>query len=770
MSGTFGSERDTIRQRLIERIVLVLVAGIIGLSLLKTMVPSVAFPGWDLDPSLLAGPVVGLGPTANLGIDVLLVALSGCVLALASVAGAAVRWWRWFLLYVGLAAVVWHARLGPAAAQDHLTLGGSWSAAMSACVAISAAARFATVARLAAALLLGSIAFFALKAGVQVYIENPQTIEMFKANREAMLAAQGWTADSFAAKAFERRLYDAPGTGWLGLSNVLATAGACAAVAAVMFSVRSETRRLGVIAAAFAGVAVLFFAGSKGGWGSAALGVAALAIWPWVSKRRFGVTTLLVAMPLIALCAIAMRGLLGERLGELSILFRAQYLAAAARVFAEHPLVGVGPAGFKDAYMLAKSPLNPEEISSPHSVFFDLAAALGCAGIAWAGLLVSMIVSAGRVADSGPADEVGADPALPRVLLLTLSLVTIAGAWVELEISSPPNVLVRIGGLVVASIIGLGVVAVPSLNAIRLAAAIAAAVGLTHGMIEMTPVFSGSAALFACMIGLAGATRPASVATPARWSTVRAAPGLALAALAVAALTSVAGIARWESLLRSAAEAMGRSAMLSRSFSDAMDTDSRVRALQDLSEAVGTSVEPTQDGVARALQQVRVAGAEAALQDLVAAIVAAPSHSETREVASRAALQLAALRPPNSPERRDLRQRAIQLAADSTNLALRKAATRAWLANVLRGAADLGGDPTLRRDALVALEQAALFDPWNPIHAANAAKLADDLRDVPAARRWASKALELDENMRLDPLRRFEASERARLEAIASRQ
>jgi hypothetical protein len=194
---------------------------------LKATAPSVAFPGWDLDPSMLAGPVVGLGPTANLGIDLLLVTLSGCILALAGAGGAVVRWWQWVLLLAGLAAVTWHARFAPDAAQDHLTLGSAWAGAMCAGLSISAAARFENVARLTAGVLFGSIAFFALKAGVQVFVENPQTIEMFKANREAMLAAQGWTPDSFAAKAFERRLYDAPGTGWLGLSNVLSTAGAC---------------------------------------------------------------------------------------------------------------------------------------------------------------------------------------------------------------------------------------------------------------------------------------------------------------------------------------------------------------------------------------------------------------------------------------------------------------------------------------------------------------------------------------------------------------
>ncbi len=767
MSAGVVGEQFAARQRIIERLLLVLVAGVVGLALLKATAPSVAFPGWDLDPSMLSGPVVGLGPTANLGIDLLLITLSGCIVALAGAGGAVVRWWQWALLLAGLASVAWHARFAPHAAQDHLTLGAAWAGAMCAGLAISAAARFENVARLTAGVLFGSVAFFALKAGVQVFVENPQTIEMFKANREAMLAAQGWTPDSFAAKAFERRLYDAPGTGWLGLSNVLSTAGACVTVAGIVLIARGEARRIGVVAGVVGGLVVLYLAGSKGGWGAAAIGVAAIAMWPLVGRRKWGTAGLLLAMPLAALVAIAMRGIVGERIGELSLLFRAQYLNAASAIFAQSPLEGVGPAGFKDAYLLAKSPLNPEEISSPHSVFFDFASTLGLGGVAWSVLLGAMLVSAGgRTSPPGSAPR-GVDQLVPRLVLLTLAFTTIGGAWVELEISSPSNVLVRVGGLAAAALIALTLIAVTRAEVIRMAAAVAAAVGLTHAMIEMSAVLSGSAALFACLLGLASATRPVPELPVARGSFARAVPGLLLAVLGLVAASQVSVVSRWEAMLRSASESMGRSAALSRGFSDAIDTDTKLQAMQRLSEAVGEWVTPNDAAVSAALQRVRIQGAAAALQELIAAIAVAPSHSETREAASRVALQLAALRPPNSDERRDLRQTAIQIASDATNLPLRRAASQAWLANVLRGAADLGGDPTLRRDALVAIEKAAALDPWNPLHAANAAKLAEELRDAPAARRWAAKAIELDANMRLDPLRRFEPGERARLEAIA---
>lgn len=767
MNAARESARDQARFLVIERLLLALVSGVLGLALLRATVPSVAFPGWDLDPSMLAGPVIGLGPTANLGIDLVMLTLAGAILALSATLGLCVRWWRWLLLGAGLATVAWHARFSPAAAQDHLTLGASWAAAMSACVALSVAARLESVARVAAALLLGSIAFFALKAGVQVLVENPQTIEMFKANRESMLAAQGWTPDSFAAKAFERRLYDAPGTGWLGLSNVLATAGACATAAAIAILIQEQSKRLGVLAAAAAGIAVLYFAGSKGGWGAAAMGIVALALLPLATRWRFGNVLLLVSLPLTALAAVGLRGLVGERIGELSLLFRSQYLGAAARIFAEHPLLGVGPAGFKDAYLLAKNPLNPEEITSPHSVFFDFAATLGIGGLAWSALLLSSLASAARAAaaqDSEPSRSIRAEV---RFVLLTLSAATIAGAWVEIDISSPANVLVRIGGLALAAIIAIAVLQVRGSRVLRVAAAIAGAVGLTHGMIELTPVIAGSAPLFAGLIGLAGATRVWNGGAPPRGAMARALPGLALCVIGLVATLAVGPVSRWEALLRSSSASMGQGATLNRAFAEASDSTEKQAALSRLREAVGSPVGSNDSDISSALMQLRARGSAAALQELIAAIAVSPTHSETRESASRVALQLAAMRPPESQERRDLRQSAIQLAADATTLPLRRAAALAWLANVLRGAADLGGDPTLRREALSALERAASLDPWNPMHAANAAKLAAELRDDPAARRWAAKALELDTNMRLDPLRRLEPTERARLEALA---
>src|SRR5690606_11618084 len=111
----------------------------------------------------------------------------------------------------------------------------------------------------------------------------------------------------------------------------------------------------------------------------------------WAARReRLGRLGGWVAIAAVgsALVAVAARGVAGEKIGELSLLFRWFYLQGSARIIAEHPWLGVGPAGFRDAYLLAKPALSPEEVTSPHSVVFDWMSTLGVlAGGAWAVLL-----------------------------------------------------------------------------------------------------------------------------------------------------------------------------------------------------------------------------------------------------------------------------------------------------------------------------------------------------------------------------------------------
>ena len=97
-----------------------------------------------------------------------------------------------------------------------------------------------------------------------------------------------------------------------------------------------------------------------------------------------------------ALLAVIARGLVGERIGELSLLFRWFYMQGATHIFADHWLLGVGPADFKDAYMIAKPATSPEDVSSPHSILLDWVATLGLGGLAWCVLFLVWSSAAGR--------------------------------------------------------------------------------------------------------------------------------------------------------------------------------------------------------------------------------------------------------------------------------------------------------------------------------------------------------------------------------------
>ena len=90
-----------------------------------------------------------------------------------------------------------------------------------------------------------------------------------------------------------------------------------------------------------------------------------------------------------------------------------------------------------------------------------------------------------------------------------------------------------------------------------------------------------------------------------------------------------------------------------------------------------------------------------------------------------------------------------------------------WLGTVRRevGAA-LG-----RRESLVAaasaFETGARLDPHGTTSSLELVRVLDSLGEKARAAEWAQKVLDVDRNLRLDPLRQLEPSDRARLESIA---
>lgn len=767
-----GAARLEAQRQILEAFTRIGTACLVALAMLRASVSLTVFPGWDMDPMSMASPMVGLGPTSTLAIDCALVTLAGAVIALSSPLVGRFPLVELILFLGGTGAVTWHGVISKHASQEHFLVGMSWTGAMAVAISLAHAARLESVRKTGAAIALGFVAALAFKGAMQVWIETPETIESYKANRSAILASHGWAPDSFAARTFERRLYDSAATGWFGLSNVVATFGAAGVGAFAALLMREPGRRPRALAAVGLVISVLcvWLAASKGGWAAAGVGAAiGMGGTLIVRRSRLAGAMLLALIPLVTVGAVLARGVVGERIGELSLLFRSQYMAAAAKIFARNPIEGVGPAGFKDAYLLAKSPLSPEEVSSPHSLLLEFAATLGIGGIAWGILWLTLVAMAGaNLARDDESVEAETDDVRDsfRPAAIGLAGATIGSAWLESLIATPLSGAVRIAGLAIGLMIAWRLCSAGG-RALRVALVGAGAACGFHAMIEVSPVQNGSAALFAAMIGLAAAPVRDPAAQVGRGVVVRAIPGLFVALLGISSSFLVGRVQRWEWALLAGAERLEPITSLAQELGVTVDSAKLRSASEQLTRLLGTPVEATNESVQRGLLEARKKAGALAYEDLIVAIAADPTSQPTRQAASNLSLQLAAMnRELGSPDPRRLRS-AADLAEDATRLPWHRASAEAWLATVRRGIWEMTHEPAALEGAFRATVNAATLDPSNPMHAANAARLARKLGNGPATKEWATRALRLDENMRLDPLRRFETAERLELEGLS---
>ncbi|MBW4721958.1 O-antigen ligase family protein [Saccharothrix obliqua] len=160
-------------------------------------------------------------------------------------------------------------------------------------------------------------------------------------------------------------------------------------------------------------VAVVLVAGaaatfSRGG----ALALAAAALW-LVVRRAVPARAVLVGVVLVvgvALGVLLFGGPLLDRavrekahIAETNVDTRELRWQAAARMLAEHPVLGVGPGGFRDGYVAASGNAEADEQSPvAHNMYLEVAAELGVPGWAlFTGLLAVAAVASERVLRAG---------------------------------------------------------------------------------------------------------------------------------------------------------------------------------------------------------------------------------------------------------------------------------------------------------------------------------------------------------------------------------
>lgn len=780
-------------------------------------------PGFAGDPLVMGSPIIGLTPSWALACDAGTILGAGLILLAQSLRHLSPRWWEMSLFGLGAVGVILQVFLRPNWYTDAL-LGTSWISAMIAGLGASAASRDKTLRVWLFAGLLSMLPLLAIRGGIQVYIEQPETYRAFLADKARILDSHGWTTDSPMARAYERRVSQPEATAWFGLANVLSTLMASGAIAFAGLAlirrsiaprdIASDPFRRTWFAGSLIGcgvcVAGVLWAGSKGGVVLLAGGMLLLGIWRGMEGRvgtgaRLWRQLLPAIGPLAILgpaLAVGVRGALGERLGELSLLFRSFYQQGALRVFASHPWLGVGPGGFKDAYLLAKPAIAPEDVSSPHCLLLDHAATLGIWGVAWVALWSAWAASAGRSLTSGgsPGAHAEAGPWSPmrphlRVIGGSLAIAVLASSFLEAPITTPEMTAARLGGLLLGLIAAGGAIrfsqARPDL--VRGVAAVAGLGAIAHCQIELSGVTPGGATWV--MVLLAGAGGSGSVGPSERPR--RHLIGMALGAMLLGLILpgwAFGRVWRYESSLRTAydlvspfRELSSRLRVLSlgpvKDDSIArLDRDLRL-AQEDLAQkfkAAGHAPPGAPRSREMALAQVQAMAASLGWEALGRAWlpnpesgpnVASQAMSRLMVTESQAREQCARLGAPMRPSplgasSDSLVEAAIALAARTTRVQP-SAEAFGWMGTLCEGIRQGGSNiPGLQQRRLDAFRRASLLAPRSAIYPAQAALSALGLGDQTAAKQWAELALENNARLYLDPLAGLPESVLVQLEQI----
>ncbi len=716
------------------------------------------FPWWEADPFVFAPPIVGITPTWALALN--LVIVLGAAVVLACVRGGPGRTAA-VLLALGMGAVGWHA----ATDLETVPAGADLAAAMAAIVAAWAGSALPGARRVIVGVALGFGVMLAVVGAQQMYIEHPRTLESFQRTSAEFYQAKGWDPDGPEAAMYEERLSHAEPTGWFGLTNVLATFAGASAVGLLALAMGKGPRavRLAFVAGGVASAWTLMMTVSKGAIGAAALGGLLVALtWgssrlrPWVGRAVLGGAVLVVL-------AVLARGMVGERLGERSLLFRSQYMRGTVSVWAERPIVGIGPGQFQDAYTRLKPARAPEEVTSPHSVGFDWVGLLGLGGLAWVGLAAC---GYGRRAEEdeppGPPPPTPSTRQLARGAVAVIGVAVLMAAFTGRAAIAPESA----GALLIGGVAWCVVAALTSIHggSTRTPALAAAAVALLHGQLDLTPVWSVSAPAWGVLVGVGiGAVRVGTPDRVARWVGVAALVGIA----GVLGLR-LGGLAAWESGLQRAAEWPRLIATTRMDLSLAEETEDQAR-IAELAERVGgwmggVRLTPRADAVRAGLDQAMMGAQETTLDGLRDAVAARPGHIGTRSALGRVLVTIGA-RDQSAAAWREARQ----IAELGTQARPLDPGAWSWLGAVLEQGAMIepGNGAHWLGLAAEAWAEGDRLTPHAPASAARIAEALDRAGRADEAAAWAVRALGRDDGLDLDPRRRLSGARRRALETIA---
>lgn len=729
------------------------------LCVMRAMIEHDPFPWWSSDPFVFAPPIIGLTPRWALLLNVGIILASFLTLAGQHLRGFGISNLNTILIAIAMIVLGYHASLDLERVLDASTI----AAVICVLIAGSQIHTIAGATKVIGGILLG-FALMLTSIGVyEVFISHPETIKMYERSRDSFLAARGWSPDSFEALSYERRLSNPEPIAWFGLTNVFASfvAASGAGLLTLALASRKELRSVAVVSLCGALISIfgLYLCGSKGGYGVFLLGGALGVVF--IARPKLIDARIILGLCVVVIVGLIVRGVIGESLGERSLLFRFQYLIGAIRVWFVDPILGIGPGNFQDGYALLKPALSPEDVASPHNVVFSWIATLGLGGIA----LVAYLVRSVGGATIQRTDGLDESPSLPTEQLIKVSLlVMLVPAIIALRVQAP--VLAQSG--LIAFFIGAGLwitIAIVIVRSdltehmIRIALFIFGGVLLIHSMIEVTGTMIVSAPIWALGIGVFVRTKRTSSRIGS----------LIVSACIIGMCAVFAGqwipMNRWERALHGSARDAQVLAEVHGSL-NALEYASQPEILLNdasstLSSMLGTPVGRSIDEIVNAMQQAEFLARQQAADDLVEALDARPTHTPTRIAISQQLLWIASVYQGigQEPQSVVIWDQAIGLYEGEEM----DAQGHRWLASILLGRSSAFRDDPDRSvwltEAVLQSELAFAQTPHDPHLAYQIMSLHLELEQGGDAQIWAQRAMDLHEQMRLDPIRGLSAGE-----------
>lgn len=744
-----------------------------ALVLIRAMIEHDAFPNWSSDSFAFSPPVIGLTPKWALALS-LGVSVSGII----SMLGMILRRDRIGLLpsvclAIGIGTISLHAF-----SNFETVLEGSNLGAIFVVLFVASQAHVLPESQRIIAAVVLSFAILLVGMGLyEVFVTHPMTVQSYEQHREVFLGARGWRPGSFETLAYERRLYQPEPIAWFGLTNVFASIAGMSAAGLLTLAwitwIKESDRKRAIVYLVFGSIACvgLILTRAKGGIGAFVLGSILINL---VRTRfvRFADGRVIIAACSLVVLGVILRGVIGERLSELSLLFRSQYMIGSMRMFFEHPILGVGPGAFQDNYALLKPSLSPEDVASAHSLPFDLIAILGIGGIALAILFFSIIARIKPVAEI----QVSSAHSINHRLSVQLALLIIAiAAVVSIRFGSPVMDISLLSVQTFASV-GWGLGAICILNSkissqsLRWAMMCSAAVLAIHSMIEVSAVWMVSGMLVALVVGSA-----ATQSAPCRSRISNTIALAAMIGIGFVFAIQLAQMGRWQMELDLAAEPAREIAQI-RSKIDELEfsTDSfehKEQISRDLEYLTGQRAGNSIDQMISILNNAELGARNQASIHLMNAVELRPMHLPTRVAASEQLLwQASVLGSMNQSEQAQvLWDRAVTVLEngvwDSSG-----SSGLVWLGSVLHGrATQFPQDPdrvSWLMEANRCLIEGLARSPHNPQLALRLMDLSQELGDESASIEWANRAIELHELTRLDPLRGLNETDLIRVKEV----